>query len=72
VNAPADQGTGSLTAAESRHIAGSLCDYAAGHGFDLLVVGRHGDGGFVRPRLGHIAESAARSCKIPLLLVSAG
>ncbi|MHB1874525.1 MAG: universal stress protein [Streptosporangiaceae bacterium] len=56
---------------ESRHIAGSVCEYAADHGFDLLVVGRHGDGGLVHPKLGHIAESAVRSCPIPVLLVSA-
>ncbi len=61
-----------LHTAESRHIAGSVCDYAAEHGFDLLVIGRHGDGGLIRPRLGHIAESAVRSCKLPVLLVSAG
>jgi len=59
-----------LHSAESRHIAESLCEYAAEHGFDLLVVGRHGDGGLMHPRLGHIAESAVRSCTIPLLLVS--
>ena len=57
--------------AESRHVAGSLCDFAAEHGFDLLVIGRHGDGGLTHPKLGRIAESAARSCSIPVLLVSA-
>ncbi|HEX6932336.1 MAG TPA: universal stress protein [Streptosporangiaceae bacterium] len=60
-----------LHTAESRHVAGSICDYAAEHGFDLLVIGRHGEGGLIHPKLGHIAESAARSCKIPVLLVSA-
>ena len=57
---------------ESPQIAGSVCEYASDHGFDLLVVGRHGDGGLVHPKLGHIAESAVRSCPIPVLLVSAG
>lgn len=56
---------------EGRHVAGSICDYAVEHGFDLLVVGRHGEGGLMHPKLGHIAESAVRSCKIPLLLVGA-
>jgi nucleotide-binding universal stress UspA family protein len=60
-----------LHTAESRHVAGSVCGYAAEHGFDLLVIGRHGDGGLIHPKLGHIAEAAARSCKIPVLLVSA-
>jgi nucleotide-binding universal stress UspA family protein len=46
---------------ESPHIAGSVCAYAADHGFDLLVVGRHGDGGLVHPKLGHIAESVPAS-----------
>lgn len=56
---------------ESRHTARSVCDYAVEHGFDLLAIGRHGDGGLIHPKLGHIAESAARACKIPVLLVSA-
>lgn len=60
-----------LHTAQSRHTADSICDYAAEHGFDLLVVGRHGDGGLTHPKLGHIAESAARSCRIPVLVVSA-
>jgi nucleotide-binding universal stress UspA family protein len=60
-----------LHTAESRHIAGSVGDYAAEHGFDLLVIGRHGEGGVMHPKLGHIAESAARSCEIPVLLISA-
>ena len=60
-----------LHTAEGRQVAGSICDYAADHGFDLLVIGRHGDGGLMHPKLGHIAESAARSCRIPVLLISA-
>lgn len=44
---------------------------SAEHSFDLLVIGRHGEGGLIHPKLGHIAESAARGCKIPVLLVSA-
>lgn len=60
-----------LQMAESSHVASSMCDYAAEHGFDLLVIGRHGEGGLIHPKLGHIAESAARACKIAVLLVSA-
>jgi len=56
---------------ESRRSAAAVCDYAAEHGFDLLVIGRHGDGGLIHPKLGHVAETAARSCTIPVLLVSA-
>jgi nucleotide-binding universal stress UspA family protein len=55
---------------ESR--AGSIiCSYAAEHGFDLLVLGRHGQGGRTRARLGRVAETAARSSPVPLLLLSA-
>lgn len=60
-----------LRTEQGHHVAVSVCDYAAEHGFDLLVVGRHGEGGLIHPKLGHIAESAARSCKVPVLLVSA-
>jgi nucleotide-binding universal stress UspA family protein len=61
-----------LHTAEGRHVADSICAYAQEHGFDLLVVGRHGDGGLIHAKLGHIAESAVRSCRIPVLLVSSG
>jgi nucleotide-binding universal stress UspA family protein len=60
-----------LHTAAGRQAARSLCDYAAEHGFDLLVLGRHGDGGVLHPRLGHVAEAAARLSTIPVLLVSA-
>ncbi|MGO9083097.1 MAG: universal stress protein [Streptosporangiaceae bacterium] len=60
-----------LHTANDRHAASAICDYALEHGFDLLVIGRHGDGGLRHPRLGHVAEAAARNCKVPVLLVSA-
>ncbi len=56
---------------QARHVPGSVCDYAAEHGFDLLVIGRRGDGGLIHPKLGHVAETAAKTCTIPVLLVSA-
>lgn len=62
----------SLHTEEGRHVARSLCDHATEHGFDLLVLGRHGAGGILHPRLGHVAEAAARTSRIPVLLVSAG
>ena len=52
-------------------MARSICDYADEHGFDLLVLGRHGDGGLLRHRLGHVAEAAAKSSRIPVLLLGA-
>ena len=52
--------------------AGSVvCAYAAEHGFDLLVLGRHGEGGAARMRLGRVAEKAAHASTVPVLLLGA-
>ncbi len=51
--------------------AHAVCEYAAVHGFDLLVLGRHGETGGKRSRLGRVADEAAQSCQVPLLLLSA-
>lgn len=59
-----------LHTAERRDLADVLCDYASEHGFDVLVIGRHGHGGLVSRKIGHIAEAVVRSCSIPVLLVS--
>jgi nucleotide-binding universal stress UspA family protein len=56
---------------EDRQAGRAVCAYAAEHGFDLLVLGRHGDGGALRPRLGRVAEAAARGSAVPVLLLSA-
>lgn len=61
----------SLQIVEGRDVGTALCAYAAEHGFDLLVLGRHGDGRGLRPRLGRAAETAARGNAIPVLLLSA-
>jgi len=45
--------------------------YAAEHGFDMLVVGRHGDGVRRRSRLGRVADVAVHACSVPVLLLSA-
>ena len=49
---------------------GGPCAYATEHAFDLLVLGRHGDGGTLHPRLGRVPEAAARASAVSLLLVS--
>ena len=56
---------------EGSHAARSLCAYAAEHAFDLLVLGRHGDGGVLHPRIGRVAKAAAMASPVPVLLVSA-
>lgn len=58
-----------LHTCEDRHVAESICRYAAEHAFDLLVIGRHGNGSIVHPKLGHIAQVAARESRVPVLLV---
>lgn len=56
--------------ADSRRTAQSVCQYATEHGFDLLVLGRHGDGGLLHAKLGHVAKTAATASTVPVLLVS--
>lgn len=60
-----------LHTAAGRQVARSLCGYATEHGFDLLVLGRHGDGGLLHPRLGRVAAEAAKASEVPILLVGA-
>jgi len=62
------QGRVSLEFAESGDAARMVCDYAHEHGYDLLVLGRHGTGGVLHPRLGHVAVTAARKSSLPVLL----
>jgi nucleotide-binding universal stress UspA family protein len=61
----------SLHIVEDRQVGRAVCAYAAEHGFDLLVLGRHGDGGALRSRLGRVAETAARDSQVPVLLLGA-
>jgi nucleotide-binding universal stress UspA family protein len=61
----------SLQIVEAREVGKTVCTYAAEHGFDLLILGRHGDGRGLRPRLGRVAETAARGSDVPVLLLSA-
>ena len=60
-----------LHTAQGRQVARSICDYATEHGFDLLVLGRHGGGSVLHPKLGHVAEAAIRASQIPVLVLSA-
>lgn len=67
----ASSGAGvTLHTEEGGDVARSLCGYAQEHGFDLLVLGRHGQEGFFHPKLGHIAHAIAKSSPVPVLLVS--
>jgi nucleotide-binding universal stress UspA family protein len=66
---PEAQARVSLHIVEDGDAARAVCEYAAEHGFDLLVLGRHGDGGLLHRRLGHVAEAAAKTGKVPVLLL---
>jgi nucleotide-binding universal stress UspA family protein len=48
-----------------------VTDYAEQHGFDMLVLGRQGDGAHRKSRLGRVADRAAHTCSVPVLLLSA-
>jgi nucleotide-binding universal stress UspA family protein len=61
--------TVSLELAENSDVARALCEYADTHVFELLVLGRHGTGGIMHPRLGHVAETIAKKSDLPLLLL---
>ena len=57
--------------ADGRNAGQVVTDYAAAHGFDVLVLGRHGDGRRRKSRLGQVAECAVAACPVPVLLMSA-
>jgi nucleotide-binding universal stress UspA family protein len=57
--------------ADGRSAGQVVMDYAAEHGFDVLVLGRHGDGRRRASRLGQVAGCAVQSCPVPVLLMSA-
>ena len=57
-----------LQFAQAGDAARTVCEHTQQHGFDLLVVGRHGTGGVLHPRLGHVAATVARKSSLPVLL----
>lgn len=58
-----------LDVLESQDQAASLREYASRHGFDLVVVGRHGEGGILHPKLGHVSTAIVQSGPMPVLVV---
>ena len=58
-----------LHLAESRHIATALSNYAAEHGFDLIVVGRHGEGGTLRSGPGKVPQELLGTTSTALLVL---
>ncbi|MFE3946803.1 universal stress protein [Streptomyces sp. NPDC059118] len=56
---------------ESSDIADDLCTYAAQHGCDLVVIGRHGSDSRLRiAGVGPVARDLSSRTSLPVLLVS--
>lgn len=49
-----------LAIVEDHAPARAICDYAAEHGVDLIIVGSHGRGGMERWLIGSVAERVVR------------
>lgn len=57
--------------ADDRKLGKVVADYAADHGFDVLVLGRQGGGRRRETRLGQVADYAVLACPVPVLLLAA-
>lgn len=64
--------TTSLHVVSAEHPAKTLASYAEAHGYDLLVVGRHGRERAMHGGLGKVARELADASPCPLLLVGNG
>ena len=62
----------SLHVVSARNRAEALMTFAASHGYDLLVVGRHGREQAMHGGLGFVAPGLADAAPFPLLLVGDG
>ena len=49
--------------------ARAICDYAEGHGIDLIVIGSHGRGGMERWLIGSVAERVVRHANANVYVV---
>ena len=59
----------SLVSLENVSAPLAICDYAAQHGVDLIVIGTHGRTGMSRLLLGSVAEKVVRHASCPVLVV---
>lgn len=59
----------SLVSLENVSAPLAICDYAAQHGIDLIVIGTHGRTGMSRLLLGSVAEKVVRHASCPVLVV---
>ena len=68
------QGVESVSLVSLEHVSPPLaiCDYAAKHGVDLIVIGTHGRTGLSRLLIGSVAEKVVRHASCPVLVVPHG
>jgi len=62
--------TAQLRLVEGSRAAETIATYAEDHGFDLVVLGRHGNEGTLHPHVGHIAETLVRNERLAILLAA--
>jgi nucleotide-binding universal stress UspA family protein len=62
--------TAQVVYSDGRGPGAVVTEYAAVHGFDVLVLGRHGDGRRRTARLGQVADAAVHACSVPVMLLS--
>jgi universal stress protein A len=62
----------SLVSLENVSAPLAICEYAAQHGVDLIVIGTHGRTGMSRLLLGSVAEKVVRHASCPVLVVPHG
>lgn len=60
----------SLHFTEAANAARAICEYADEHGYEVVVIGRHGSGGLLHGKLGHVAQTAARDSRLTVLLAA--
>ena len=58
-----------LAIVEDHAPARAICDYAAAHDVDLIVVGSHGRGGMERWLIGSVAERVVRHAHVNVYVV---
>ena len=51
------------------HVAGTIVRYAREHGFDTIIMGRHGGGPLLDAVLGSVARDVVKRSTVPVILV---
>jgi nucleotide-binding universal stress UspA family protein len=66
---PTPGGRVSLEFLEAEQVAESLLAYSLKHGYDLVVLGLHGNEGEIHHKLGHVASHVVKAGCCPVLLM---